>query len=63
MSIVNQCGTMTMAEERRTVQLGIRMKPSLKRALEKAAKADSRTLASYIELALTEHLREKGFLK
>jgi len=52
-----------MAEETRTVQLGIRVKPSLKKALDKAARADNRTIAGYIETVLTEHLRERGLLK
>ena len=52
-----------MAEERRTIQIGIRMKPSLKKALDKAAKADGRSLASYIERVMTEHLQKAGHLK
>jgi hypothetical protein len=50
-------------KETRTAPLGLRLKPSLKSALEKAAVDDHRPVASYVEKLLTEHLRKKGYLK
>jgi hypothetical protein len=40
----------------------IRMKPSVKAAAEKAAEADNRSLAAYIETLLESHLRDEGYL-
>jgi hypothetical protein len=49
--------------ETRTAPLGLRITPTLRKALEKAAADDHRTVASYVEKLLTEHLREEGYLK
>lgn len=49
-------------KEIRSVPLGLRIKPSLKQALDKAAADDDRPLASYIEKILTDHLRKRGYL-
>lgn len=47
--------------ETRSAPLGLRIRPSLKTTLEKLAKADKRSLASYIELALEAHVaKAKG---
>ena len=46
----------------RTASLGIRIEPTVKAALEAAAKDDRRTVASYVELVLIEHLKVKGYL-
>ncbi len=35
----------------------------MKKALEQAAAEDARTMASYVEKLLTEHLKAKGHLK
>jgi hypothetical protein len=51
-----------MKRETRTAPLGLRVTPSVKRALEKAATDDHRPLASYVEKLLTEHLKAKGYL-
>ena len=52
---------MTMADdEQRTAAIGIRTRPSLKAALEELAKADKRSLASYIEILLEEHVEQAG---
>ena len=45
--------------ETRTAPLGLRIKPSLKAALEELAYADHRTVASYIELVLEAHVEAK----
>jgi hypothetical protein len=50
------------APERRDAPIAFRIKPSLKRALEAAAKADRLTMSGYIEKLFEEDLREKGFL-
>ncbi len=39
-------------EELRSIVLNVRIRPSLKAALEKLAAADKRTLSSFIELEL-----------
>jgi hypothetical protein len=58
-------GVHAMAEDKETrnVPLGLRVFPSLKEALEKAAKDDVRTTASMAEFILTSWLRDKGYLK
>jgi hypothetical protein len=43
----------------RTAPVGLRFTPSLKEALAELAKADHRTLASYIELVLEAHVEAK----
>ncbi len=47
---------------KRTAPLGLRIKPAVKEALERAAKADRRTVASYVEILLIADLEAKGFL-
>jgi hypothetical protein len=49
-----------MAEsETRSAPLGLRIRPSLKNALDTLARNDKRTLASYVELVLEEHVEQK----
>ena len=43
--------------ETRSVALNIRIKPSLKAAIEKLAARDHRTLSNWIELVVREELR------
>ncbi len=43
--------------------IGFRLSPELKAALERAAAEDDRTVSQYVVLALTQHLREKGYLE
>ena len=45
--------------ETRTAPVGLRFTPSLKEALVELARADRRTLASYIELVLEAHVEAK----
>lgn len=45
--------------EAKTMQVGVRMRPSLRRALQELADTDRRSLASYIELALEEHVEAR----
>jgi hypothetical protein len=53
---------MTTAREVRDAQINLRVRPSLKQAIEAAAEADNRSLNSLIETLLTEHLQARGFL-
>ena len=46
----------------RTAAISIRVEPALKAAVEKAAKADKRTVAQWVELLLVERLGEVGLL-
>jgi len=47
----------------KSLPVSVRLPPQVKAALDAAAKDDMRSLASYIEKLLTEHLRKKGYLK
>ncbi|KAB1075896.1 hypothetical protein [Methylobacterium soli] len=49
-------------EEKKTAIFQVRMRPSVKAAGEKAAAAESRSLASLMEWLLIEHLQAKGML-
>ena len=46
----------------KTHPLGFRVEPEVKQALERAAKADMRSVSSLIEKILVNHLRASGFL-
>lgn len=46
----------------RTNPLGVRVEPEIKEALERAAKADDRSVSSLVERILKQWLIEKGFL-
>ena len=46
----------------RTASVGLRFLPEVKEAAEKAAQDDRRSLASLVELVLTEWLETKGYL-
>jgi hypothetical protein len=50
-------------KETRSAPLGLRLTPSLRTALDKAAGDDHRSVASYVEKLLAEHLKAKGYLK
>lgn len=50
-------------DEARSEPLGLRVRPAVKDALEKAAKDDERSMALYVERVLIAHLTEKGYLK
>lgn len=47
----------------KTSAISVRVTDEVKIAVEKAAEADSRSVASYVEKLLAEHLRKQGFLK
>lgn len=52
-----------MVRRKRSESVGIRMEPDLKKASERAAEADHRSLASLIEKLLIEYTVKHGFLK
>lgn len=49
-----------MGKEIKDCRLNIRVTPSFKTRLEKAAKLDSRTLANFVSLVLEKELERKG---
>lgn len=53
----------TMASMAKTSAISVRVTDAVKAAAEKAAAEDSRSVASYVEKLLAEHLRAKGYLK
>lgn len=46
----------------KTSALSVRVSDDIKEAVEKAAKEDDRSAASYVERVITQHLKEKGYL-
>jgi len=52
-----------VAKETKEAQVNLRIQPSLKRAAEKAAADDRRSLTSLIEKLLSDYLRKNGYLK
>jgi predicted HicB family RNase H-like nuclease len=49
-----------MANRLKTATLSLRIDPDLKRAAEKAADADQRSLTSLIEKLLADYVKENG---
>jgi hypothetical protein len=47
----------------KTAAIGLRVEPEIKKALDKAAADDRRTIASYVEKLLVDHLTAAGYLK
>lgn len=45
----------------KTAAINFRVEPELKAAVEKAAEDDSRSLASYMERLLVQHLKATGY--
>ena len=52
-----------MRAETKSTQILLRVRPTLKAAAERAAEDDDRSLSSFIEKVLTDHLRKRGYLK
>jgi hypothetical protein len=52
-----------MVNKAKSVQLGMRLSPELKRAAEQAAADDSRTLTSLLEKILLDYLKARGYWK
>jgi hypothetical protein len=47
----------------KTASIGVRVDPAIKTATEKAAAADGRTVANWIDRLMVQALREQGHLK
>jgi hypothetical protein len=47
----------------RPMATSVRFDPAVKAAIDKAAKADTRSASSLIQKVMTDWLKEKGFLK
>ena len=47
----------------KSLPVSLRLPPEVKAAAEAAAKEDTRSLSSFLERLLTEHLKAKGYLK
>ncbi len=47
----------------KSLPVSLRLPPDVKAAAERAAKDDTRSLSSFMEKLLTEHLKAKGYLK
>jgi hypothetical protein len=47
----------------KTAAINVRVSPEIKAAIEKAAAADTRSVASLVEKVLTDWLRSQGALK
>jgi hypothetical protein len=54
---------MTQDKRTRSAPIGIRLYPEVKAALESAAKADRRSVASYVEMLIISDLEAKRFLE
>jgi hypothetical protein len=48
--------------ERPRVAFSFKIRPEIKEGVESLARTDRRSLSSYVELVLEDHLREKGYL-
>ena len=51
-----------MEKRLKTAQVNLRIRPELKKAAEKAAADDHRSLTSLVEKLLSDYLRKKGYL-
>lgn len=47
----------------KTAAISVRVDPDIKKALDKAATDDRRTVAGYVEKVLVDHLVSGGYLK
>jgi hypothetical protein len=57
-----ESAAVTGMTQRKTTQFTMRMDPEVKEAAEQAAALDRRSLASLIEILLTEHCKGRGLL-
>ena len=51
------------AKERKIAPIAIRITPSIKDAISKAAEDESRSLSAMVQILLEEALKERGYLK
>ena len=52
----------TLSTMTKTAAISVRIDPKIKAAAQKAAAADRRTVASFVEKVLVEYLVKKGYL-
>ena len=57
-----KAGAMTEQQRKKRATLNLRLEPTIKKALERAAADDRRTITSLIEMLLIPHLRTNGYL-
>jgi hypothetical protein len=48
--------------ERPRVPFSFKIRPEIKEGIERLARSDRRSLSSYVEIVLEDHLRAKGYL-
>lgn len=48
--------------KQKTAPISFRLPPEVKEALERAAKDDTRSVSSYLERLVTDHLKDKSYL-
>jgi hypothetical protein len=53
----------TLAREKKSAQVNLRIAPTLKEAADRAAADDQRSLTSLVEKLLTDYLKQKGYLR
>jgi len=54
--------TVSTQARTKTATLNFRVDPELKKAAERAAADDHRSLTAFVEKLLMDHLRERGYL-
>jgi hypothetical protein len=59
----NECQLHTLSAMAKTEALSVRVPPTVKKAVEKAAKDDHRSSASLVEKIVIEWLESHGYLK
>jgi hypothetical protein len=50
-------------DEARSATVAVRLKPSIKRALDAVSKSERRTVSAMLEIVVEDWLRERGALK
>jgi hypothetical protein len=58
-----ECQALSYAHMKKNVAISVRLPEPVKKAAEKAAAADTRSVASLVEKLLTEWLKAEGYLK
>jgi hypothetical protein len=58
-----ECQEHTIAIMKKNVAISVRVSEAVKQAAERAAKDDTRTVASYVEKLIIDDLKAKGYLK
>jgi uncharacterized protein (DUF1778 family) len=61
--IESECQLHTSEHMARTSAISVRVTEETKKAVEKAAAEDDRSVASFVERLLIAHLKEQGYLQ